>query len=316
MPVVPRSTPASLFSPCLGALGLGLAWRQAAIVLGVPEAIGGAVLAAGGLVTIACLAGYLVRLARRPGAILADLAPPPARGFPAAGTMCLMLLAAALVPHWPGAARGLWWAALALQGVVATLTAWVIWRGRDRGLAPMPVLYLPFAGVIAAPLAGVALGEVMLSAVLIYGAMLPAAAIAAVTLWRALSAPVPPAQRPAQMIHLAPLSLFGTGAALIGHPTTFLFFFLTALVAAALLLLRVRWMAAGGFGPAWGAFTFPLAAFAGLCLLAEARGPGLGALFFALPALAAASVVIPWILVRALAGWLRGGRVSGERAAA
>ena len=76
---------------------------------------------------------------------------------------------------------------------------------------------------------------------------------------------------------------------------------LIALVGAA------RWVLAAGFSPFWGAFTFPLAAFASAVLpLSEGAG---------LILLGAAAAVVPVIAWRVLALW-PGNRLAGKTNAA
>ncbi|MEM8739934.1 MAG: hypothetical protein AAGE13_00450 [Pseudomonadota bacterium] len=288
-----------MFPACLGALGCGIAMEQAAL-LGVPRTFATAwqVIAAG--IYLVCLAAYVARAARRPATVMQDLRPPPLRGTLSAGAMGLMLLAALLLPVSPDLARAVWLLGIGLHVASVVAVTATLFATRGEGFAASPVLYLPFVGLVVAPIAGLPLGETLFSALVLYAAVPMAAMVAVAVLLALLRGPVPPAQRAAQAIHLAPVSLIGTGAAGLGHPTLFLAAFAVATLVATLLVLRLRWITAGGWHPGWSAFTFPCAAFAVLCMTAEVRLPGLGAVWLAWPALAVACAVTLWTLARLL----------------
>lgn len=301
-----RATPPALFPPLLGFLGLGLACRRGADTLGLPGWASELILALGGSLFVLVLVAYAAKLAARPGALLDDLKPPPARGTVAAASMGLLLLAAALVPWAPALARGVWYLGLLAHAGAAAAVALVLWRGRAGGVPVTPALFLPFVGQVAAPLAGVPLGERLLSAAILIGSVLPAALIAVLAIPRLIRHAHPPPQRPAAMILIAPPALMGLGWGLLGQPVAFTLFFILAIIGFAFLILRARWMAAGGFNPGWGAFTFPLAALAGVTLMAEQLLPGAGAGPLGLLILLLAIAVTPYVLARTLLAWRAG----------
>ncbi len=74
-----------------------------------------------------------------------------------------------------------------------------------------------------------------------------------------------------------------------------------AVVMLAVLLSRVFYLTAAGFSPFWGAFTFPLAAFASAMLSLADQGQVFGVV--GVLSLAAASAIIPVIAVRILKLW-------------
>ena len=74
---------------------------------------------------------------------------------------------------------------------------------------------------------------------------------------------------------------------------------------AALLVARIRWLTAGGLSPLWGAFTFPSASFAGLCVLgASYWGGWWGGLAWVV--LSAATFIVVFIWLFTLLAWSRG----------
>ncbi|MEJ2003120.1 MAG: hypothetical protein P8X77_17400 [Maritimibacter sp.] len=117
---------------------------------------------------------------------------------------------------------------------------------------------------------------------------------------------MPAPLRPLLAIHLAPASLLGSVALMLGMGRVGLGFGLFAILILALLLVRLRWLVAAGFSPLWGSFTFPIAAFASLMMMLGAAGYDeifriLGGL-----ALVGATFLIPWILVKVGQMWLKG----------
>ncbi|MEL6235356.1 MAG: hypothetical protein AAFR46_13195 [Pseudomonadota bacterium] len=288
-----------LFPACLGALGSGIALEHA-VSLGVPQTLATAwqVIAAG--LYLACLAAYAARVVRQPELVMQDIRPPPMRGTLSAGAMGLMLLAALLLQISQDLARAVWLLGIALHLASMIAVTVTMFATRGQGFAASPVLYLPFVGLVVAPIAGLPLGETPFSALVLYAALPSAAMVALAVLVTLFLGPVPPAQRAAQAIHLAPVSLIGTGASGLGNPALFLAAFAVASLVATLLVLRLRWITAGGWHPGWSAFTFPSAAFAVLCMTFEGWLPGHGVVWFAWPALVTACAVTLWTLARLL----------------
>jgi tellurite resistance protein len=232
---------------------------------------------------------------------------PAGRGAVPTFSMGLLLAAAALAPVAPGLAGGVWWAGLALHAGLAALLA--------RELAAMPadgrpataMLLVPFAGQIAAPLGGVALGWTALSAALVWSAIAVWLTLGPLALRRLLRAPPPPPMRPGAFILLAPPSLAATGFALTEAPDALATAAFAAACAVLVALLAAgRWLTAGGWTPAWGAFGFPSAAFAGAALVMAERRLGAGWDVLAAVALTAASLITLYVAGRTLAAWVTG----------
>ena len=300
--------PVALFPILLGLMGMGLALRRG-VALGLPVELAELWLGMASALLLVSSIFYAVKLAMKPKAIFEDLTPPPARAAASAAGMAWMLWGAALAPTMPGLAPAVWGAGVLIHWAAMGVGAKMLLNPDTPQPVWVPGLYLVFVGQIVAPYGGVALGYETLSLVL----FLSAIAAWLVLKWRLFlrnltfpeGAPYP--FRPGHAIHVAPPAV-GAGAALAfgaswSEPAT-LGLTAVALLMAALLARRIPWMIAGGWSPAWGAFTFPSAAMAGAltaCATILGGDPVLSAI--ALAALAAAAAVVlrvSWGALKAL----------------
>lgn len=299
-----RITPPAVFPPVLGLLGLALVWRRAAEVLGTPPAIATALFLAASAFFVVLLVCYIARLMNAPETLEAELGTVPGRGGIAAGSLCLLAVAAGLVPLWADGARLMLVAGLTVHALQAGLTVRALCRVEDIRAHTTPTWHVSFVGFIVAPLAAVPLGWTGLSQAILFAALPVAAAILCLCCFRLLRDGVAPALRPLQAIHVAPLALIGTAAYLLGRTGLAVAAACGAILVLSLLLARVRWLIAAGPTPLWGSFTFPLAAFTGLMLALVPVWDGfrwIGAV-----ALCCASLVVPWIAWRVLRLWPSG----------
>ena len=265
-----RRAPSSMFPICLGAVGAGLLWRKAAETLAAPAVIGEVWLGLAIMLYVVCAVFYARKLALRPTAIMDDLGPVPARAAVSAASMCMMLIAAALVPYAPGLAALLLLAGLTHHLIHAIMVLWVLVHSSSEERAINPTLYLPFVGQIVAPIAGVPLGYWAASAVIFWSAVAAWTVITAVSLKRILSAPIPKPLRQGMVIFLAPSGVGVISADLLNaswSPVMMLVFGVAATGFAIWLATRIGWLVAGGWTPAWGAFTFPTVALAGAAMI-------------------------------------------------
>ncbi|TCP26471.1 tellurium resistance protein [Rhodovulum adriaticum] len=303
-----EQTPPAIFPPVLGLFGLGLAWRRAGDVPGAPAFLGEMVLGAVTLLFLFCAFAYGRKVARRAGVVAEDLRVLPGRAGLSALVLSVYLSAAALAPLARPLAEGVLWAGFALHAGLVVLVVRALLTGPAEARTVTPVWHLQFVGFIVGAVAALALGRVGVAA-----AILPVTAGLAVLIWGAslvqlIRRDVPAPLRPLLAIHVAPASLLGTVAAGVGNWTLAYVFAALALGLVVALLARLRWLIAAGFSPLWGAFTFPMAAFAGM-LLALGQGP-VAAPVFAVAgggALVAASLAIPAIAVKVMQAWARGG---------
>lgn len=289
-----RQTPPAVFPPILGLLGLGLALRRAGQLPFWGDMEGGLsglaelVLGAGTLLFGFALLAYLAKLLRRPAVVREDLQVLPGRTGLAACTMGAMLVAASLQPYAPTLAWAGLCAGLAAHSTLAVLVAWVLLRGPAELRRPSPGWHLNFVGFIVGGIAAVALGAPMLAWGLVVLTLPGAFVIWGLGAASFLRGDLPGPLRPLLMIHLAPACLYAVVLALLGQLDIALGFGGFALLIALRLGVRWRWLASAGFTPLWGAFTFPVAAFASAMLaLAPVHGGfavvGGGALLLAFP---------------------------------
>ncbi len=299
-----RSTPPALFPPVMGLFGLALAWRRASAFSDAAGTISDLVFGVVTMLFLLLAAAYVAKVISAPEVVGRDLTVLPGRLGLSAFSMSVMLLGAGLVPFSTGLATVLVFGGLALHAALAVWIARLLLAAPPEGRAVTPAWHLSFVGFIVAPLAAAPLGYEGLAQLVLYATVPVAAVIYGLSLRQFLTRRAPEPLRPLLAIHLAPLALFGTAAALTGQGALALGFATAASGLILLLLASARWLTTVGFSPLWGAFTFPLAAYAGLCLtLAPAyeafRWPGFAALI-------AASLLIPWIAAKVVRMWLRG----------
>lgn len=303
-------TPPAIFPPIMGAFGLGIAWRRAGEVFGLPSAIGDLLLGAVTLLFVFAAVAYLAKVVRRPGVVPEDLRILPGRAGLSAGSLSVALLAAALVPVAPEAARIALMVAGGLHLTLAALVVYVLLSGPKEQRGVTPIWHLSFVGFILLPLSAAPLGYTALSTGILYGTALMALGIYAVSLGQMIRRDPPSPLRPLLAIHLAPASLIGTVSALLGYQALALSAAAIAVLIAAALIVKARYLTESGFSPLYGAFTFPSAAFAGMLMLLSILGwgPANGAAAGALGAfvLVLASAIVPVILVKVLQLWARG----------
>lgn len=301
-----RRTPPAIFPPLFGLMGLGLGWRRAAGAFGASEAIGEALLGLVTAVYLFAVLAYLAKVLRRPGVVAEDLRVLPGRAGVAAMLLTGYLLAAALVTYSATLATAV--LSLSLAGHVGVVL--LILRGFVTGPAETrvvtPVWHLTFVGFIVSPLAALPLGWTGYSMFVFFASLLLAVAIWAVSLGQMLGKAPPAPLRPVLAIHLAPACLLGTVAFLLGLPGFGLGFASLAVILLAWLVMRARWIVAAGFSPLWGAFAFPLAAFANLMMIVGEAGHGEAFRNLGGAMLVAASLFLPWVAWRVMRMWMKG----------
>jgi tellurite resistance protein len=301
-----RRTPPAIFPPIFGLMGLGLAWRRAEGVFGVPAAVAELILGMVTLLYLFALLAYLAKMARRPGVLAEDLRILPGRAGLAAMTLSILLFAAVLERYDAGAARVMLFAGLATHGGLAVMVIRALLTGPAEQRRVTPVFHLSFVGFILAPLTAVPLGYTGLSEWVVYLTGAAAVLIWGESLRQFAAAGVPAPLRPLLAIHLAPACLLGTAALLLGWTGLATGFAWLSLALVALFAASARWITAAGFSPLWGAFTFPLAAFASLMLLMAGYVSGGAFRAIAGVALVAATLVIPPIVVKTMQLWAKG----------
>jgi tellurite resistance protein len=300
-----RATPLAIFPPILGLFGIGLAWRAASAHLGAPAWIGEMWLGAVCLLYIFAGIAFKAKVLRRPSALLDDAKILPGRAGLSAMTAAMFLFAATMVPYWTLGANIVLFAGLFAHAVGAAIIIRALILGPAEQRRVTPVWHLSFVGFIIAPVAAVPLGWIDLS-VVIYATTLPiAAAIWLISALQFMRAGVPAPLRPLLAIHMAPVSLFGIVSVLLGYYPVGLAFGWLGLTGLLVCLLGARYLTASGFSPMWGAFTFPMAAFANLMFMV--------ALIMPMPfryiggiELALATLAVGYIAYRIMQMWMKG----------
>ncbi|MFT3690082.1 tellurium resistance protein [Paenirhodobacter sp.] len=254
-----RRTPPAIFPPTLGLLALGLGWRRAMPVFGLPQGLAEAVLGAVTLLALFALLAYAAKILRRPAAALEDLRILPGRAGLSAAVLCLYLIALALAPY--GAGRAVFWAGVCAHLALTAAMAFLLATGPAEQRRVTPVWHLTFTGWIVAALAAQGLGLWALP--LFWVGLVAAGMVWALSLAQFLRESVPAPLRPLLAIHLAPAAVLGTVAQGLGAAGAVQTFALLSAFGLAVLLLGARWLLAARFTPLWGAFSFPLAATAG-----------------------------------------------------
>ncbi|NRP12030.1 hypothetical protein XMM379_001956 [Aliiroseovarius sp. xm-m-379] len=310
-PIPPKAglfqrTPPAMFPPLFGLFGLGLAWRRASESFAMPSEIGEMILGAVTLLFLFSVAAYLIKLTRRPGVFVEDLRVLPGRAGLASMGLAGYLMAAALViysPFWALVTlclAGLWHLAVVLT-VLRILIA-----SAPEGRAVTPVWHLTFVGFIVGPIAALPLGLHIYAQAVFWVTFVIAAGIYGASALAFAKKTVPAPLRPLLAIHLAPVSLLGTVAYLLGDAQFGQALAWVAIVVFAVLVASARWLTADGFSPFWSAFTFPLVAFSTLMQITWLAGGGevfrlLGGL-----SLIFATLIVPPIAFRILKLWAKG----------
>ncbi|MCB1348461.1 MAG: tellurium resistance protein [Maritimibacter sp.] len=302
-----RKTPPALFPPILGLFGLAAAWLRTPDAFGAPAGFGQLLSGAMVLVYLFTAGHYVAKLAARPGVVAEDLKLLPGRAGLAALTMAGMLFAAALIPYSTLLASIALVLAILGHAAVLAIVVMHLVTGPAEARKVTPVFHLTFVGLIVSPIPALQLGWHGYATVIFWAALVAAMVIWALSALQFARETPPPPLRPLLAIHLAPASLLGTVAMLLGYPGLGLTFGIAAIVLLAALLAGGRWITTAGFSPFWGAFTFPLAAFSSLMMILA--GAGYGGIFRILGGLAlvAATFFIPWIAVKVGQMWLKGG---------
>lgn len=303
-------TPPAIFPVLLGLFGLGLALRRALAALEVPGGLVEAALGALMVLWVVAVVALKVKVIRRFAVLAEDMRVLPGRAGLAAATMSGMAAASVLVPYAPRLALVLVLAALLAHLVMALLLLTVLSKLPAEARSVNPALHLAFVGFIVGALPLAQLGYVEPARWLLWATLPIAALIWGISLAQLIRTIPPAPLRPLLAIHLAPAALFASTAALTDQPVLAQSFAAFGSVILLALLASARWLTASGFTPLWGAFTFPLAAFASALITLGGRWEVPGLL------LAAAGLcVIPAIAWNVLKLW-PGNRLAAKTNAA
>ena len=299
-----RRTPPAMFPPILGLMGLGLLWRGAGPVFGVPGGLGEALLGAVTLLWLLAVLAYGAKIARRPGVVAEDLRILPGRAGLAAAVLCFYTFAVVLAPYAADQARPVLLLGLAAHVAMLAVLARVMAAGPAEQRQVTPVWHLQFTGFIVAAIAAEAVGWMAFAQGLFWVALVCAVVIWGLSARQFARQRVPAPLRPLLAIHLTPANFLGAVALGLGWDLLGTVFSVIAAGLLLALLAGARWLVAAGFTPLWGAFTFPLASVGALWMALALAHPG-----WQLPAglaLVAATLVIPPIAFKVMKMWASG----------
>jgi len=286
-------------------MGLGLGWRNASDILPIAHEIGDILLGLSCAYYLYFLAFYFRKLASRPLVLFEDMKSPPARAGVAAAAMAMMLLAAALLPFGISAPF-IWWTGVIMQIGASAIGCYAIWCDPPEIREFTTFQYLTFVGPVVGPVAGIPLGYVTESILLALAALVPFFIITVGYALRMLRTLPPVRLRPSLAIFLAPNCLFALCFGSLGIDWAFqLFFWIVECVAFGLLLIT-PWMVAGGWSPVWAAFTFPIAVFLQVQVLAVDKGMGHLGFVGIYASLIVGTPLILYIVYRSTMSWVTG----------
>jgi len=295
--------PLPLLAMPMGTGGVGLAWRQAHVSLGVPEAIGEGLLAFTAVLWIAVVALQAARFARFPDAVLVELRHPVRVAFAAAPTIGLMIVSAFIHPYAPALGGAVWAVAAAAHLLVAMLLLRRIVGGAGDPAMLAPPLMIPLVGNILAPAFGAPMGFLDLSWAMFGIGLVLWLAVLPLLLHRMLAGPpLPSPLRPTLVILLTPPAV--AAIALVGltgetRGAALAFAGVAVLVAAVLVSLADS-IAQAPFSLSWWGVTFPSAAFAVMTMVLGFPG------WLCWAAALAATGLTGWVLWRTVGAARRG----------
>ncbi|KAA5603880.1 C4-dicarboxylate ABC transporter [Roseospira marina] len=150
--------PIPLFALVMGTAGLGITWRKAHEVLGVPSVIGEAVLALAAACFVAIVLLYGLKAVLHPKEAMVEFNHPVRSSFFPAVSISLLLLALAAGPYSHHLTLGLWGvgAALHLTFTLRLIGRWIVHNQQINH--SNPAWFIPVVGNVLVPLAGVRLG--------------------------------------------------------------------------------------------------------------------------------------------------------------
>lgn len=165
--------------------------------------------------------------------------------------------------------------------------------------------HLSFVGFIIGAVPALGLGWTGLASAIFYTTLPIAAAIWLVSALQLARADVPAPLRPLLAIHLAPVALFAIVSAGLGFEGAAMSFGWLAITVFAVMLAAARYLTKSGFSALWGAFTFPLAAFANAMFAVSIDNPTPFAVLGGVE-LVGATLAIAVIAFKVMQVWARG----------
>lgn len=292
----------AMFGMVMGVGGLANVWALAHRAFGLPLWLSELLLTAAVLLFIVLAIIHGLKIVLHPDAVKAEFAHPMRSNFFPTVSVAAVVLSVGIRPYFHGVAEGLWWFGATLHFLLALtlIRRWVL-HAQDEGILT-PASFIPVVGNILIPVGGVPLGHVEISWFFFSVGLVLWLSFLPIVLHRVLFVPAM-SQRsmPTLFILLAPPSIglssylaFTGGHA--GALADILYCF--ALFLAILLATLMTHVVHGAFFMSWWAMTFPTDGWAGGALLYYLASPTWYTAVIALCALAIATVIVAWIVVR------------------
>lgn len=305
--------PVGLFGSVMGLAGLSVAWRLASARYGITLWLADSVAGVAGVAFVLMACGYLAKLVVAPRIVLAEFRHPIAGNLFGTILISLLLLPILLAPVSLLAAQVMW----GVGAVGMVVFAWFIvsrWMTDRQVLAhATPAWIIPVVGLLDMPLALPGLGLPPMHGVMVLGlavGLFFAMPLLTLILSRLMfEPPMPDALRPSLLILVAPFAVgFSTYVATTGMVDLFAqSLYVLMLFMLAVLLGRLHDLPlCCPFRVSWWAVSFPLAASSIAALKFAAAEPGAVTDVIAAALLALATITIAGLLLRTLAGLVRG----------
>lgn len=302
--------PITIFATVMGVAGLGLAWRKASSVLGLPAAVGEAVLILAAALFVAVSITYVLKFVRFPKAVKGELNHPIRSSFFATIPISMLLLATGLHPYSPSGAFVLWVVGTVVQ-LLVTIRVFARWMIHKQEIAHAnPAWFIPMVGNIIVPILGARLGQMDVSWFFFSVGILFWMPLLAIVLNRVIfHDDLPPRLAPTLFILVPPPAIgYLAYVSLIGGNDPFGTVLVNvALFTTLVLLVQAPRFARLPFAVSWWAFTFPLDAAALAALEHAHHQPGNWMYAAAAPVLLGlATAVVAVVLARSAAGTMKG----------
>lgn len=303
--------PVAFFGIAVGSLALAGAWRAAARVWTIPEAVPALLTASALVVWLAYLVAYGRKWLVQRDAAVAEMRHPVQSSFAALVPVSTMLAAQAVQAYSRDFAI-----ALFVIGAVSSLALGAylqgrFWQGGRKPELITPAIYLPtVAPSFVAGTAAAGLGFTQLGMLFFGAGVFSWLAIESIVLHRAaVHEPLPEALRPSLGIQLAPPVVGGVSYLAMTHgvPDMFAYMLLGYGLYQALMLTRlVPWIRQTAFTPSYWAFSFGAAALPTMAIRMLERGATGPMVWIAPAAFVVANVVIGLMIAGTLRAIARG----------
>ncbi|BAN23209.1 dicarboxylate transporter/tellurite-resistance protein TehA [Caballeronia insecticola] len=269
--------PVAFFGVAVGGLALAGAWRAAARVWSIPDAVPALLTAASLVVWLVVVAAYARKWLVQRDAAIAEMQHPVQSSFAALAPVSTMLVAQAVQAYSRELAIALFAIGVSSQLVLGAYLHGRFWQGGRKPELTTPAIYLPtVAPSFVAATAAAALGFTQIGALFFGAGVFSWIAIESIVLHRAaVHEPLPEALRPTLGIQLAPPVVGGVSYLAITHgvPDLFAYMLLGYGIYQALTLTRlVPWIRQSAFTPSYWAVSFGAAALPTMAIRMLERG--------------------------------------------